>query len=572
MLSYRSKLTLLLGASLLALTVLFVVAFGKLYHRSLKEGMQQRLLAVAVSAAAMLDVEAHERVSGPEHMAKASYKAMAQRFDRLLATTPALKRVYSVRPEGGKGDAAVWRFVVDGSPAGTRIDGVEGDFSPTGRVFDKLPRSAKRAFKAKKPVVDSKPALDGRALVISAYAPLVDKAGQAVGIVGVGMSAEALQASTWAFWLLALGLLAGALVVAALVATAAAQEHMQPFDELRAAAERVAGGDLARPLVERDGELKAVYGAFNGMMQSIRRAQELIRQQADREPRLELAATAQSQLLSAKQIDHPAVRLFHYSRTADSTGGDWAHYHVCAGRWLYMLCGDVVGHGAASAMVSAAVAGCFEGVKLDIDAGVKTPAVGSHGSTLARRGAVFGVGELMRHLHKVVLSSGHGRFPMTMFALVLDLETGLAEYACAGHPSARIVRLGPRGDSAAPRGNTIRLLRGRTGFIGFDGELSLDIRTERLGPGDAIVLFSDGLMKRCDPAGRFYGSGRIDRLLREYPPSEAGSLGAALIKDVASFAQDSEAHDDVSLMVAHFNGPADEETLEALEEKRQHAA
>jgi hypothetical protein len=26
------------------------------------------------------------------------------------------------------------------------------------------------------------------------------------------------------------------------------------------------------------------------------------------------------------------------------------------------------------------------------------------------------------------------------------------------------------------------------------------------------------------------------------------------------------------LMVAHFNGPADEETLEALEEKRQHAA
>lgn len=152
--SYRSKLTLLLGASLLALTGLFVAAFGKLHHRSLKEGMQQRLLAVAVSAAAMLDVEAHERVSGPEHMAKAPYKAMAQRFDRLLAATPGLKRVYSVRPEGGKGDAAVWRFIVDVSPAGTRTDGVEGDSAPTGRVVDKLSSSAKRAFRSKKPVVD----------------------------------------------------------------------------------------------------------------------------------------------------------------------------------------------------------------------------------------------------------------------------------------------------------------------------------------------------------------------------------------------------------------------------------
>jgi serine phosphatase RsbU (regulator of sigma subunit) len=236
-----------------------------------------------------------------------------------------------------------------------------------------------------------------------------------------------------------------------------------------------------------------------------------------------------------------------------------------------MLSGDVVGHGVASAMVSAAVAGCFEGIKLDIDAGVKTPAVGSYGSTLARRGAVFGVGDLLRHMHKVVLSAGHGSFPMTMFALVLDLETGLAEYACCGHPAARVVRLGPGSSSAAGRGNTVRLLRGRSGFIGFDGELSLDIRTERLRPGDAIVLYSDGLIKRRDPTGRIYGSGRLDRLLREYSASEAEALGASLIGDVTSFARGCEARDDVSLMVAQFNGPADEETLDALEEQRRHA-
>ena len=69
----------------------------------------------------------------------------------------------------------------------------------------------------------------------------------------------------------------------------------------------------------------------------------------------------------------------------------------------------------------------------------------------------------------------------------------------------------------------------------------------RAAPGDAIVLYSDGITDHMDAAGHDYGRGRLAQVVRAHCRQPAGELVAAIFDDLTKFS--TTAFDDQTVFV-----------------------
>jgi len=134
----------------------------------------------------------------------------------------------------------------------------------------------------------------------------------------------------------------------------------------------------------------------------------------------------------------------------------------------------------------------------------------------------------------VVEEIGDGKF-ITMLYLTADGRGGELACASAGHPPPRIVR----GGEVAPLG---------VGGLALGIAAAQEYEAERvlLEPGDAAVLFTDGLIEaRRD--GEMYGEERLDAALAVHAALPAEQLAQALVEDCRAFA--GELADDCAVVV-----------------------
>jgi sigma-B regulation protein RsbU (phosphoserine phosphatase) len=67
--------------------------------------------------------------------------------------------------------------------------------------------------------------------------------------------------------------------------------------------------------------------------------------------------------------------------------------------------------------------------------------------------------------------------------------------------------------------------------------------------GDVLVLYSDGIIEGANADGEEYGEDRLHLLLDEYRGASAEELRAAILSDYRAFVGDTQAGDDVTLLV-----------------------
>jgi len=183
---------------------------------------------------------------------------------------------------------------------------------------------------------------------------------------------------------------------------------------------------------------------------------------------------------------------------------------------LRFLLGDVTGHGAGSAMVTAIVAGCVRSLLLKQDR--STP-------------------NLLARLHGVVRSICHGEFMMTLTVLELDGEGRAHWWSCAAPP---FLKLTARGEVQAYSGVGVPV--GADGFAYSEGELTL-------APGELVLLTSDGLLDLQTRAGHAFGLRRVARVLETCvgkPPEEV----RALLLDTLDLHGCDKREDDLSFVIA----------------------
>ncbi|HBT76816.1 MAG TPA: hypothetical protein DEB39_07785 [Planctomycetaceae bacterium] len=124
---------------------------------------------------------------------------------------------------------------------------------------------------------------------------------------------------------------------------------------------------------------------------------------------------------------------------------------------------------------------------------------------------------------------------------IFDAETGEIVLSNGGHNPPLLLR-----------GDTCEYLELEGGtLLGIDFGKPYAPTRLTLRPGDALVLYTDGVTEAIAADDRFYGEQRLLDLLKDIgrPDSRAGDLVEAIFKDVADFSLGREQADDITVLV-----------------------
>jgi adenylate cyclase len=214
---------------------------------------------------------------------------------------------------------------------------------------------------------------------------------------------------------------------------------------------------------------------------------------------------------------------------AREVGGDLYDYFMLDPRRLLFLVGDVAGKGlSASIFMAVSKALCKSAV-------LRMP-----------RGDI---GEMMSAVNAEVSRDNPEMLFVTLFAGILDLDTGELDYCNAGNENPYV--LGPAGAVAR------RITDGDGPPLCAVAEFDYRGGHRRLAPGTWLCLATDGAAEAQSTTGELFGQVRVERALVRGRDAGAGARGVvdALHDEVQAFASGAEAADDLTILVLRWTGP-----------------
>src|SRR3954452_19377562 len=110
----------------------------------------------------------------------------------------------------------------------------------------------------------------------------------------------------------------------------------------------------------------------------------------------------------------------------------------------------------------------------------------------------------------------------TMVYGVLDAACGEFRYVSAGHP----------GPVHLPSGGLPMVLEGQGSPIGLADD-AYEERSVRLGAGDRLYLYSDGVPEAMDPAGKPFGNARLLEAIGRGRSESLPDTVATLVEEIA---------------------------------------
>ena len=210
---------------------------------------------------------------------------------------------------------------------------------------------------------------------------------------------------------------------------------------------------------------------------------------------------------------------------ARTVGGDFYDCFMVDARHLVFVVADVSGKGLAAALFMAAAK--------------------SHIKSAALRESE--IGEALTSAQDEIMRENPEQLFVTAFAGWLDVQSGMLEYANAGHePPFR------RPPDKAPE----RLgVSGGPPLCVVDDYVHPTYRAQ-LEPGETVIVVTDGVTEAMNPSHEFFGMDRLRATLswfsREALPEE---MTRKLKDDVRKFAAGAEPADDLTLLVVRWEGP-----------------
>lgn len=124
-------------------------------------------------------------------------------------------------------------------------------------------------------------------------------------------------------------------------------------------------------------------------------------------------------------------------------------------------------------------------------------------------------------------------------AICLDHVSDEVSVACAGHPSAVLVRRDAKTETIAEGGPV----------LGVFPHARYTCKTVQLGPGDAIAAFSDGITESHNSANEEFSVMRAIRLLSGAASAGAKQKITKLVGAASAFRAETECVDDISMLV-----------------------
>jgi serine phosphatase RsbU (regulator of sigma subunit) len=148
--------------------------------------------------------------------------------------------------------------------------------------------------------------------------------------------------------------------------------------------------------------------------------------------------------------------------------------------------------------------------------------------------------EAFERVNRILVEERQTGMFVTALCGVLDLQGGAFRFASAGHEAPIHVPADGSAPSSAPDGGAL---------MGLFERLDLQEQRLRVGPGDLLALYTDGVTDAVSPAGERFGYERLLEVLARDRTAAADAVVQAVVADVLAFQGDREPADDLALLV-----------------------
>jgi sigma-B regulation protein RsbU (phosphoserine phosphatase) len=245
-------------------------------------------------------------------------------------------------------------------------------------------------------------------------------------------------------------------------------------------------------------------------------------QQRVLEEDLGLTARIQQNLLPDRRLSLDGWEVAYHYEPAGPVSGDYCDVIMGEGGACYFIIGDVSGKGVAASMMMAHLRAMFRSL---ISVGLS-------------------LDQLVERVNRLFCESV---LPMHYATLICGKAdaAGRVEICNAGHPPLLVLKT----DETA-------LIRATGVPVGMfcSGEFTPSV--VHLAEGDALLLYTDGVVEARNHAGDEYGVERLLQLGVQGRSLSPGALVGACLEDVAAFRAGARLTDDLTIMAIRRGGPA----------------
>ena len=264
--SFRTKVTLVL-----VLSLFFMMGFSNLLIYKFSQNAQlhqlrERLKIIAQTATLMIDPDVLMQVPlNRSGMDNPAYQLIAEKLNKIKSVNPTLKYIYIMTKTN---DAGILEFMVDPNPVSEK----GRNKGPTAYPGDKYnaSRFPEMLEGFLRPSADKKVVIDEWGATLSGYAPIWDKKGIAVAILGVDMTAEDVSKTQKEVqWRTILVLIIGILMSLSL-GLLISNRLTQRIEKLVEGTRHIAADDLEYKVkIKGHDEITELATAFNNMATSL---------------------------------------------------------------------------------------------------------------------------------------------------------------------------------------------------------------------------------------------------------------------------------------------------------------
>ena len=299
----------------------------------------------------------------------------------------------------------------------------------------------------------------------------------------------------------------------------------RPLTQLAESAEEIAKGnfDVPMPKIRYKDEIYLLKESFNDMQHSLSdyvdKLSETTARSASLDRELGIARNIQMSMLPKKYPafpDRTDVDVFGRLTPAKAVGGDLFDYYI-KDNLLYFCIGDVSGKGVPAALVMAVMSSQFRTLSVD----ETNPA------------------SIMCKINEYSCARNDTLMFMTMFAGVLDLETGHLRYCNAGHNPPVLIE-----------GANAKFLKVNSNIaLGVDPGFEFQLQEATVKPGSILFLYTDGLTEATNVSCELYGEERMTRALAGASSLKSPvELIEMMEKSIQDFVGEAEQSDDLTLV------------------------
>lgn len=148
--------------------------------------------------------------------------------------------------------------------------------------------------------------------------------------------------------------------------------------------------------------------------------------------------------------------------------------------------------------------------------------------------------DCMQKVNNLLCEENVNNLFVTTFYGIYDMETGNIDYTNAGHNGPYVLRADGTVTMLKPEGNIA---------LGAMGGLPYRNNSISLQPGDALILYTDGVTEAENIDKELYGEPRLEELLASLKGSDSHQIVDAINAKVREFAGDAPQNDDITQLV-----------------------